>query len=188
MADSSDTVQPVSDEELEKGHLYAVLIYRGELASWNWSFFIPDPSVSPIGTSGTMFHVVREVEDSRNFWKLVTEKREVLTSPLVVAVIRLADVSFLGEYNDLIAPDCLPGMFHQAEDAAGGLANNPDFSSRTWFLDVVDVLNDIGVVTCDDRSNLEREIRRSAFAAMDKYLQNKGVCTRFVLVRVAPAI
>jgi len=172
--DSSDTVQPVPDDQLREGHLYAVLIYRGELASWNWFFFIPDPSVPPIGTSGTMFHVVHESEDSRNFWKFVAERREVLTSPLVVAIIRLADVSFLGEYNDLIAPDCLLGMFHHAEVPAGDLGRNPEFSSRTWFLDVIDVLNDCGVITCDDKWNFERELRRAGFAAMDKYLQNKG--------------
>ncbi|KAM6495057.1 hypothetical protein JOM56_009680 [Amanita muscaria] len=166
---SSETIQPLS--QLEAGHLYAVLTYRGELASWNWAFFIPDPSVPPIGAFGTVFHVVHETEELKMVWKFTRERKEVLTSPLVVTMVRLADVSFMGQYQDLIVSEDLIGMFNQVKVPAG---DPLEFSSRAWFLDAITILNECGVLTCDDVWNLEREIRRLGFTAMDKYLQNKG--------------
>ena len=159
--------------ELEKGKLYAVLAYKGELASWLWAFFIPDPSVSPIGSCGTIFHVV---EGSPNSWKFVREVKELLSSPLVVAIVQLGDIGFLGEYDKLVVGDDLQSIFGVVPVPVpdGNSPKYSEFSSRTWFLDMVTVLHDCGMVTCDDVWALEREIRRCAFTAMDKYLQNKG--------------
>ena len=82
-----DILDALNAEELEPGLLYAVLTYRGELASWNWAFFVANPDVSPIGTSGTIFHVVNN--DSVGEWKFEVESRDIISSPLVVAILRL---------------------------------------------------------------------------------------------------
>jgi len=165
-----DATHPLTAEELEPGLLYAVLTYRGELASWNWAFFVPNPTVSPIGTSGTIFHVVDN--DSVGLWKFEVETRDVISSPLVVAILRLANVGFLGGYEDIVGKDSLLPMFRTV---AIPTQASTEFSSRTWFLDAICVLHDCGVVQCDDAWLLEREIRRCAFTAMDKYLENKGI-------------
>ncbi|PPQ87375.1 hypothetical protein CVT24_000081, partial [Panaeolus cyanescens] len=151
--------------------LYAVLTYRGELASWNWAFFVPNPHISPIGSHGTLFHVVDT--ESPGVWKFEVEQRDVLSSPLVVAILRLADVGFLGGYEDVVGQDSLMPMFRTVGIPSASVATG-EFSSRTWFLDAICVLHDCGVVQCDDVWLLEREIRRCAFTAMDKYLGNKG--------------
>ena len=165
-----DATHPLTAEELEPGLLYAVLTYRGELASWNWAFFVPNPAVGPIGTSGTIFHVVDT--DSIGLWKFEIEhKRDVISSPHVVAILRLADVGFLGGYEDVVGKDSLLPMFLTVKIPAQASA---EFSSRTWFLEAICVLHDCGVVQCDDAWLLEREIRRCAFTAMDRYLENKG--------------
>ncbi|CAA7270503.1 unnamed protein product [Cyclocybe aegerita] len=164
-----DATHPLSAQELEAGLIYAVLTYRGELASWNWAFFVPNPSVAPIGTSGTMFHVVET--DSAGVWRFEVESRDVISSPLVVAILRLADVGFLGDYDDVVGKDSLLPMFRTVAIPAQA---STEFSSRTWFLEAICVLHDCGVVQCDDVWLLEREIRRCAFTAMDKYLENKG--------------
>jgi len=98
--------------------------------------------------------------------------RDVISSPLVVAILRLADVTFVGDYNDVVGPDSLP-MFRTVAVPTQSAA---EFSSRSWFLDAICVLHDCGVVKCEDVWLLEREFRRCAFTAMDKYhdLENKG--------------
>ncbi|KAF8622315.1 hypothetical protein AX15_007124 [Amanita polypyramis BW_CC] len=159
------------ERELGKGKLYAVLAYKGELASWLWAFFIPDPSVLPIGSCGTIFHVV---EGSPNSWKFVREVKELLSSPLVVAILQLGDIGFLGEYDRLVAGEDLQSMFGMVAVPDSRSPKSSEFNSRTWFLDMVTVLHDCGMVTCEDVWSLEREIRRYAFTAMDRYLQNKG--------------
>lgn len=175
MAESTDMPESAQRlDGLEAGLLYAVLTYRGELASWNWAFFVPNPSVSPIGTSGTLFHVVNN-SDSSGEWMFVAEPKDVTSSPLVVAIVRLADVGFLGGYEDVVGPDSLLPMFKTVAIPVKGSAIHPaEFSSRTWFLDAICILHDCGVVTCDDVWLLEREIRRCAFTAMDQYLDNRG--------------
>ncbi|PPQ70267.1 hypothetical protein CVT26_014556 [Gymnopilus dilepis] len=173
MTESPDTPADIphtlTGEELEPGLLYAVLSYRGELASWNWAFFLPNPAVRPIGTSGTMFHVVDT--DSAGLWKFEVESKDVISSPLVVAILRLANVSFLGDYDDVVGDDSLLQMF---KTVAIPEQASTEFSSRTWFIEAICVLHDCGVVQCDDAWLLEREIRRCAFTAMDRYLENKG--------------
>lgn len=164
-----DLPDPLNAEELSPGLLYAVLTYRGELASWNWAFFVPNPAARPIGTSGTNFHVVDN--DSVGEWKFEVESRDIISSPLVVAILQLADVGFLGGYDDVVGADSLLPMFKTVAIPA---TISTDFSSRTWFLEAICVLHDCGVVQCDDVWLLEREIRRCAFSAMDKYLENKG--------------
>lgn len=160
--------------DLEPNRLYAVLTYGGDLAAWNWAFYVPDSSVSPIGTTGTLFHVINGA-DSAGEWRFEVETKDIVSSPLVVAIIRLGDVGFLGTYEDVVGPDSLRPMFKTVAIPATGSTIHPaEFSSRTWFLDAICVLHDCGVVTCDDVWLLEREIRRFAFTAMDKYLQNKG--------------
>lgn len=177
MADTVDTpadaqsTHPLTAEELEPGLLYAVLTYRGELASWNWAFFVPNPAVSPIGAAGTLFHVVDN--DSVGLWKFEVEPSNILASPMVVAILRLADVGFLGGYEDVVGKDSLLPMFKTVAIPEHA-STEFEFSSRTWFLEAICVLHDCGVVQCDDAWLLEREIRRCAFTAMDKYLDNKG--------------
>lgn len=242
---------------IKPGGLYAVLTYRGELASWDWAFFVPDPNAAPIGSSGTKFHVQETTDlgpatsittttttiiaaSSGNGtaptiiasgvgggvsgggagggngasssssisgpvsveWRFEAESgKDVASSLLVVALIRLADVSFLGEYKDVVGEDGLLPMFKSVKipgrvatrsnaeggGAAGGqgggagagtervTAPPQEFSSRIWFLDAICMLHDCGVVTCDDVWLLEREIRRYAFTAMDRYLGNIGM-------------
>ena len=171
-----DIPDALNAEELEPGLLYAVLTYRGELASWNWAFFVANPAISPIGTSGTIFHVVDN--DSVGEWKFEVESRDIISSPHVVAILRLADVGFLGDYDDVVGADSLMPMFKTVAIPA---TKSTDFSSRTWFLEAICVLHDCGVVQCDDVWLLEREIRRCAFTAMDKYLGNKGLDFSFFL-------
>ncbi|KAG6830607.1 hypothetical protein H0H87_007550 [Tephrocybe sp. NHM501043] len=167
--------------ELEPDHLYAVLMYRGDPASWNWTFFLPNSSVSPIGSSGTLFHVIISAsgrESNKTDWKFAAETKDVVSSPLVVAIIRLGDVGFLGAYETVVGQDnlLLLQMFKTVAIPAIGSENPPAvFSSRVWFLDAICTLHDHGVITCDDVSLLERELNRFAFTAMDKYLQNKGM-------------
>ena len=174
-ASTTDAVQSVVslEAELEPSLLYAVLTYRGELASWNWAFFVPNASISPIGSAGTLFHVVKANDAAE--WRFEVENKDVLSSPLVVAIVRLADVGFLGSYEDVIGQDSLLPMFKNVGIPATDSTIHPvGFSSRRWFMDAIGMLHDCGVLTCDDVFLLEREIRRLAFAAMDKYLENKG--------------
>ena len=117
-------------------------------------------------------------------WRFEKEVAGVIGSPSVVAIIRLADVGFLGSYDDIVGEDSLMPMFRtvslpvpkpQGEPGgSGGGGGGQEFSSRVWFLDAICVLHDCGVVTCDDCWLLEREIRRCAFSAMDKFLDGKG--------------
>ncbi|KAF5367272.1 hypothetical protein D9615_010449 [Tricholomella constricta] len=171
---SPDTPPNVcTDAELESNRLYAVLSYRGDLAAWNWAFYVPNSSVSPIGSSGTLFHVINSADSSAE-WAFEAETKDIVSSPLLVAIVRLGDVGFLGTYEDIVGQDSLLPMFRTvAIPAIGSTIHPAEFSSRTWFLDAICVLHDCGVVTCDDVWLLEREIRRFAFTAMDKYLQNK---------------
>jgi len=156
--------------ELEPNGLYAVLTYRGDLAAWNWAFYVPNPSVIPIGASGTLFRV-----DSTTEWSFEVTTKDIVSSPLAVAIVLLGDVGFLGNYEDIVGQDSLLPIFKTVAIPATGSAIHPaEFSSRTWFLDAICVLHDCGVVTCDDVWLLEREIRRFAFTAMDKYMQNRG--------------
>lgn len=170
-----DPTHRLNSDELEPGLIYAVLTYRGDLASWNWAFFIPNPSIKPVGTSGTLFHVVNDT-GSAGDWRLEIETKDVIASPLVVAIVRLADVGFIGDYEAAVGPDSLIPMFRTVAIPSAGSAIHPaEFSSRSWFLDAICVLHDCGVVSCDDVWLLEREIRRCAFTAMDEYLDNNGV-------------
>ncbi|KAJ3509134.1 hypothetical protein NMY22_g16399 [Coprinellus aureogranulatus] len=179
--DTPDATHPIPSEELEPNLLYAVLTYRGELATWNWSFFIPNPAVKPIGAAGTIFHVVDN--ETPGDWKFEKESKGVIASPQVVAIIRLADVSFLGEYDDIVGPDSLVPMFKTIAIPAPGSIASAEFSSRSWFLEAIAVLHDCGVVSCDDCWLLEREIRRCAFQAMDRFLESKGtIYFRYLLV------
>jgi len=165
-----DATHPIDGGNLEAGFLYAVLTYRGELASWNWAFFIPKPDAFPIGSSGKIFHVVDT--DSGGLWKFEAEDdKDVISSPHVVAIIRLGDVGLLGTYEEVVRADGILPMFMTVPIPQ---TISADFSSRTWFLDAIAALHDCGVVQCDDVWLLEREIRRCAFTAMDKYLGNKG--------------
>lgn len=167
--------------ELEPNRLYAVLTYRGDLASWNWTFYVPNSNVSPIGSSGTLFHVVNGSSDHDpssgvDQWRFEAETKNIVSSPLVVAIVRLADVGFLGKYEDVVGQDSLLPMFKTVAIPKIGSDIHPaEFSSRTWFIEAICTLHDCGVINCDDVWLLEREIRRFAFTAMDKYLQNKGV-------------
>jgi len=56
-----------------------------------------------------------------------------------------------------------------------GRGGPSEFSSRTWFLDAICVLHDCGVVNCYDVASLEKELKKCAFLAMDKYLGNEGL-------------
>ena len=230
-------------EELEENTIYAVLSYRGDFASWNWGFYVPDPSQSPIGSSGTIFHVVNESMSSSstsssasssmigNGWELeVVGKRDIISWPLLVAIVKLADVGFLGcGYEELVGKDTLLPLFESVnipkmvnKNAAASQspplpppplsssslplpsppppspAQQPsqqplqqqqlqpqltEFSSRTWFLDAIFVLHDCGMLQCDDVWLLERELRRCAFKAMGKYLDNRGVYMSFLVFR-----
>ncbi|KXN92048.1 hypothetical protein AN958_10035 [Leucoagaricus sp. SymC.cos] len=161
-------------DQLEPGTLYAVLTYRGDFASWNWSFFVPDPAASPVGSSGTIFHVVND--PATDEWKLEDKTRDVLSWPLVVTIVALADVTFLSSsYEELVGKDSLLPIFKTVvipgKTSTQQLA---EFSSRTWFLDAIFSLHDCGVLQCDDVWLLERELRRCAFKAMEKYSDNRG--------------
>jgi len=158
--------------ELEKNRLYAVLSYRGDFSAWNWAFHVPDPSVFPIGAEGTLFRVVKST-GSTDRWEFEFVQRDVVTSDLVVAIVRLCDISFLGGYEDVVR-DCLVPILKTVPIPPEVAPD--EFSSKTWFLEAIVVLHDCGVPTCDpeDAWPLEREIQRFAFNAMDKYLQNKG--------------
>lgn len=112
---------------------------------------------------------------SASEWIFGMETHDIISSPMVVAIVRLADVGFLGNYDVVVGKDGLFSMFKTvAIPETGSVIHPAEFSSRTWFLDAIGVLHDCGVITCDDVWLLEREIRKYAFAAMDKYLQNKG--------------
>jgi hypothetical protein len=181
MVKSGDPVQSIGSYgmELESGHLYGVLTYRGELASWNWAFFIPNPTVSPIGSAGTLFHVVN-ANDAVEQWKFEIETKDIVNSPHIVAIIRLVQLSQFqdSKYEDIVGDSegSLRSMFQMVPiPTMDSSVSRAEFSSRTWFLDAVNMLDDCGVVACDDVWPLEREIRRLGFTAMDNYLENKGM-------------
>ncbi|KAF8992161.1 hypothetical protein BDQ17DRAFT_1332460 [Cyathus striatus] len=110
----------------------------------------PNPKYTPIGSSGTIFHIQGETPAQ---WKFEIDTKDVVSSPIVVALVQLANVEYLGDYEDIVGKDGLVTMF--------GAVNVPQQSdSRTWFLDGIGVLHDCGVVTCDDVWLLEREIKR----------------------------
>lgn len=179
MSKTGDGIQIIGSYgmELEAGHLYGVLTYRGELASWNWAFFFPNPSVSPIGSAGTLFHVVNANDTVE--WKFEIETKDVVTSPHIVAIIRLAMLNQFQDsnYEDIVGDSegSIRSMFQMVPiPTMGSSVRRAEFSSRTWFLDAINMLDDCGVVACEDVWPLEREIRRLGFTAMDNYLENKG--------------
>lgn len=170
MTGSDEPTPPVPSMELQPDSLYAVLTYRGELASWNCAFHIPDPSVPPIGSEGTLFHVVN-TNGSVDGWKFEVESKDIVSSHLVVTIVLLGDVRFLGTYKEVVGPDSLVPILKTVPLPSKGSNIHPaEFSSRTWFMDAICVLHDCGVVTCDDVWLLEREIRKYTFTAMDKYI------------------
>lgn len=177
---TSRKVQQNSLDDLAPGFLYAVLSYRGDLATWNWEFFVPDPSQTPIGQGGTAFRVV-DTAESGGQWTFESKQKDVINSPFAVAIVRLTDVAELGSYADVVGDSGLLPMFKEVVIPSSPDPNKPpaEFSSRTWFLEAICVLHDCGVVACDDVWLLERELRRYAFTGMDKYLQNEG--TQLVL-------
>jgi hypothetical protein len=65
----------------------------------------------------------------------IESKKDVISSSLVVAILRLADVTFLGDYG------------------GSGLM------LKTWFLEAIGVLHDCGVVQCEDVCLLKRDVR-----------------------------
>ncbi|KIK63343.1 hypothetical protein GYMLUDRAFT_72060 [Collybiopsis luxurians FD-317 M1] len=156
------------------GSLYALLSYRGELGAWEWSFLFPNPAVEPVGKEGTLFYVkIMTSNNTKPYWKFSMDTVDILSSPEAVALVKLSDIADLGSYNDIVSENGLCPMFKVVEIPAAGLIPK-DFSSRSWFLDVMGSLADCGVCQCDDVWLLEREIRRYAFSAMDKYMQNRG--------------
>ncbi|KAE9400116.1 hypothetical protein BT96DRAFT_919666 [Gymnopus androsaceus JB14] len=170
--DSEDLSGSSSNNSLLPGWLYALLSYRGELGAWEWSFFVPDSS----GREGTLFYVkIITTPSNSTYWKFEVDTGDIVASPEAVALVRLASVADLGHYEEIVSENGLSPMF--AVVAIPAPDSLPmDFSSRSWFLDAIGMLHDCGVVQCDDVWLLEREIRRYAFNAMDKYLQNRG-CT-----------
>lgn len=186
MSPSRTSTETHTRVDLQPGFLYAVLLYCNDLASWDWAFFVPNPQVSPLGADGTMFFIDDEPDTTTmRGWKFEMEKRDIVGSPLTVAIIRLGDVSYLGSYDDIVGWDGLPSMFRTVKipelGAASNSSYNPaEFSSRIWFLDAIYVLNDCGVVNCDNVWLLEREIKRYAFTSMDGYLQDRGWSSVFI--------
>ncbi|PFH53656.1 hypothetical protein AMATHDRAFT_54020 [Amanita thiersii Skay4041] len=155
------------EPELSPDSLYAVLLYEGDPRSWNWALFIPDPFVSPIGSSGTVFRVFQvcdeyDVDDSRH-WKFEDCHIDVISSS-VVAIIQLIDIN--GFTPDLAGEILLEINPYQATHA-------DDFSSRVWFLSVMKALHIHGLLPCDV-DVLERDICNCASDAMNDYLDNKG--------------
>ncbi|PFH53657.1 hypothetical protein AMATHDRAFT_54021 [Amanita thiersii Skay4041] len=160
--------------ELEVGNLYALLIYEGDPDSWNWAFYLPDPSLSPIGSSGIVFRVIRGCDsDGEIDWKFDNcPMDDVSTS--VIAIIQLVDLSIVGDYNEL-ADDILLDEFTRVARSSQ-IIHSDEFSSRSWFLDSIKTLQAHNMLTCDIR-RLEREICRFAFDAMDAYLHDEGWTT-----------
>ncbi|KAF9269774.1 hypothetical protein L218DRAFT_1072553 [Marasmius fiardii PR-910] len=177
---SNAAEQIIDDAQLEAGCLYAMLAYGGEWGAWEWAFFLPKPIVFPIGREGTLFHVTLYTETDHPGWRFETDSsKDITASPEVVALIRLARVSDLGEYEDIVGNDGLTSLFKDVKIPS--TPESPmDFSSRTWFTEAVGTLHDCAVVHCDDVWLLEREIKRLGFAAMDRYMENRGRDTRFI--------
>ncbi|KAH8809650.1 hypothetical protein DL96DRAFT_1473415 [Flagelloscypha sp. PMI_526] len=177
VVESASTLAPpietrvVSDDpSLEARSLYAVLTSRNELGAWNWSFYLPNDSdgPAPVGSDGTLFHAVM---DSAGVWKFEHEHGyNVVSDPLVVAIVKLASLAFLGPYKDVIGDDGLMAIFGMVPIPNSPSHQPGDFSSRTWFLESIGTLGDCGILTCEDLWLLEREIRRCAFMAMDNFL------------------
>ncbi|KAH9477671.1 hypothetical protein JR316_0009897 [Psilocybe cubensis] len=172
---------PSYPKDLDPEQLYIVLTYRGELALWNWSFFVPDPSVSPVGSAGTTFRVVDP--DLKGSWKFDIQKEGVISSsPLVVTIVRLADISILGDYRNVVE-DVLVSMFtsvHIPTEAS------TEFSSQRWCMDAIHALHDFGVIVVDRGlfDQLGKEIKRHGFDAMANYLENKGRDILIVITNV----
>lgn len=203
---NDDSDESTTPNSLLPDSLYALLSYRGELGAWEWSFFVPNSSVTPVGKEGTLFYVKIHTPNplanpnnsntnSNNnnstgspsnpspYWKFeIDNGRDIVSSPEAVALVRLASVADLGQYEEIVglgdghSGTGLSQMFSVVAipDPAKENRIPIDFSSRSWFLDAVGMLHDCGVIQCDDVFLLEREIRRYAFSAMDKYLQNRG--------------
>ncbi|KAF5371437.1 hypothetical protein D9757_009983 [Collybiopsis confluens] len=198
---SATTIDYIDEgKKLSHGSLYALLSYRGELGAWEWSFLIPNWSVKPVGREGTLFYVKIITSASVNststlsstnpnpsshshynadaeikpHWNFSMDTVDILSSAEAVALVRLADIGDLGTYEDIVGENGIRSMFQVVQIPDARLPIPQDFSSRTWFLDVMGNLADCGVCQCEDVWLLEREIRRFAFSAMDKYMQNRG--------------
>jgi hypothetical protein len=160
----------VPGNTLQAGYLYALLDYEGELDSWNWSFFVPDDSVSPVGTSGTTFHVVSPAPSQ---WQFASQVNNIFASHFAVAIVRLANIASLGSYEVLVGQDALGQFFEMVE--VPETDPGAEFDSRVWFLNVVKLLHDTSVLACKNISGLEHELRKCAFDAMSGYLVHQGM-------------
>ncbi|KAK7049883.1 hypothetical protein VNI00_005313 [Paramarasmius palmivorus] len=169
--------QVIDGGQLETGYLYAMLAYGGEWGTWEWSFFFPNPTISPIGREGTLFHIFLDTQCERPGWRFqIDNAKDITNSPEVVALIRLTRVSDLGDYDDIIGNDGLTSLFKEVKIPP--TPQSPmDFNSRIWFADAVGFLHDCAVIHCDDIWLLEKEIKRLGFAAMDRYMENRGETT-----------
>ncbi|KAI3614160.1 hypothetical protein WG66_000169 [Moniliophthora roreri] len=166
--------QIISDNQLEAGYLYAMLAYGGEWGTWEWSFFFPKPIVTPIGREGTLFQVILYTQCEHPGWKFeIDHIKDITNSPEVVALVRLTQVSDLGDYDDIVGNDGLTSLFREVKIPT--TPQSPmDFNSRIWFAEAVGTLHDCAVIHCDDVWLLEKEIKRLGFAAMDRYMENRG--------------
>jgi hypothetical protein len=159
--------------ELEPGALYIVLFYGGEVVNWNWSFYLPDDARTPIGRAGTLFHLTRDPDLGGQLRLVAEESADLISSPLVVAIVRLTVLADLGTYKDMVGSDpLLTGMLQQVPIPDEG---QEEYRPQSWCLEAIESLHEFGVLHCEDRNALEREIRKFGFDAMNDYLQDKGM-------------
>lgn len=173
LVDEQQEGQTINVPELEAGVLYAVLTFRGDYTSWDWSFFVPDSTVTPIGKSGALFHIVNYPSQGSagtlERWTFEMEpNKDVNAWPEIVAIVRLGDLSGLGCFKDVVQE--LITTFSTVDMNIDPV----EMSTRKWFLDALWVLHDCGFVTCDDAWLLERELKKYAFSSMDTYLEAGG--------------
>ena len=88
---ASDIPKALDTKELEPGFLYIVLTHVDDPAFWNFAFFISNPAIRPIGTSGTLYHIE---EKPVGKWKLKVESKNIISSSLVLAILRLEEVNY----------------------------------------------------------------------------------------------
>lgn len=92
-------------------------------------------------------------------WKFEMEdKYDVVSSQLVVAVVKLVSLDFLGSYEEVIGEEGLLSIFKTVPIPDARRQQPGDFDSRMWFLESMGTLSDCGVLTCEDVWLLERYV------------------------------
>lgn len=156
---------------MEIGCIYAVLSTTNLIEEWRWALFLPDPQSAPVGSSGTIFSAVSA--DDRH-WHYERASSEVAGSGRVVLCAELTSCREFSYDEAIITID------HELKDIPIPSTNFAGwargfYSCKTFFLNAIRQLHDLGMLHCPNESLLEHELKEMALAATPNWESGGGI-------------